>query len=67
MLANIAIIIAGIITLDHYSIWPDLLAGLGIAFMNLDAAREIWAAARAGHRIATTETESAAPDPHQDL
>jgi len=46
-LANIAIIIAGLVTgyLWH-SIWPDLLVGAAIGFMNLDVAREVWEAAR---------------------
>ena len=44
--ANIAIIMAGIITATLWpSAWPDLLVGLGIAAMNADAAREIWEAA----------------------
>jgi Co/Zn/Cd efflux system component len=28
------------------SAWPDLVVGLGIACMNVDAAREVWTAAR---------------------
>ena len=28
------------------SAWPDLIVGLGIFFMNLDAAREVYVAAR---------------------
>jgi len=49
-LANIAIIIAGVVTgyLWH-SIWPDLLVGAAIGIMNLDAAREVWEAARSEH------------------
>jgi Co/Zn/Cd efflux system component len=45
-LANIAIIGAGAVTLFWPSIWPDLIVGLGIAVMNLDAARAVWKAAR---------------------
>jgi Co/Zn/Cd efflux system component len=45
-LANLAIILAGIATLTFPSIWPDLLVGLAIVYMNLDAAREVWIAAR---------------------
>ncbi len=45
-LANVAIIIAGIITAFTLSLWPDLVVGLGIAVMNADAAREVWEAAR---------------------
>lgn len=49
-LANVAIIAAGSATaLLWHSAWPDLIVGLGIAAMNLDAAREVWAAARAEH------------------
>lgn len=49
--ANIAIIVAAIVTATLWrSAWPDLIIGLGIAAMNTDAAREIWAAARAEHR-----------------
>lgn len=52
-LANVAIIGAGLITsLLWHSIWPDLIVGLGIAAMNMDAAWEIWAAARDEHRSA---------------
>lgn len=48
--ANIAIIAAGAITAFlWHSAWPDLIVGLGIAAMNLDAAREVWEAARAEH------------------
>lgn len=43
--ANLAIIIAGGVTAVTYSPWPDLLAGCGILLMNLDAAREVMAAA----------------------
>ncbi len=52
VLANIAIITAGVITIAYPSIWPDLLVGLGIAAMNADAAREVWTAARGEHRAA---------------
>lgn len=45
-LANIAIIAAGIVTAATLSPWPDLVVGLGIFLMNLDAAREVYAAAR---------------------
>ena len=50
VLANLAIIGAGLITaLLWQSAWPDLIVGAGIAIMNADAAREVWAAARAEH------------------
>lgn len=51
-LANIAIIAAGAVTLAWRSIWPDVIVGLGIALMNLDAARAVWGAAREEHRAA---------------
>ena len=52
-LANIAIIAAGLVTAFLWrSAWPDLIVGLGIAAMNLDAAREVWAAASEEHRMA---------------
>jgi Co/Zn/Cd efflux system component len=50
--ANVAIIGAGLVTAAHPSVWPDLIVGLAIAAMNLDAAHEVWQAARA-------ETETA--------
>lgn len=51
-LANIAIIGAGIATVFTRSLWPDLIVGLGIAVMNLDAARAVWNAAREEHAAA---------------
>jgi Co/Zn/Cd efflux system component len=45
-LANIAIIVAGVATMFTRSLWPDLVVGVGIALMNLDAARAVWTAAR---------------------
>jgi Co/Zn/Cd efflux system component len=44
--ANIAIIAAGLVTAATLSPWPDLVVGLGIFLINLDAAREVFAAAR---------------------
>jgi Co/Zn/Cd efflux system component len=44
--ANAAIIAAGLLTAATRSLWPDLVVGLGIFLMNLDAAREVFAAAR---------------------
>jgi len=53
VLANIAIILAGVITAClWHSAWPDLLVGLGIAAMNADAVREVWSAAREEHSAA---------------
>lgn len=43
--ANIGIIGAGLVTAAQPSIWPDIVVGLVIAAMNLDAAHEVWEAA----------------------
>ena len=53
-LANIAIIGAGLVTaLLFRSAWPDLIVGLGIFAINLDAAREVFITARSEHRAAS--------------
>jgi len=52
VLANVAIIIAGLMTAATASAWPDLIVGLGILLMNLDAAREVFAAAQEERRSA---------------
>jgi Co/Zn/Cd efflux system component len=44
--ANVAIIAAGLATVALHSHWPDLIVGLGIFLMNLDAAREVFAEAQ---------------------
>lgn len=49
VLANIGIILAGVITLQWSSGWPDLIVGLAIAAMNVDAAKAVWSAARKEH------------------
>ena len=51
-LANVAIIGAGLITVYVRSAWPDLIVGLGIALMNMGAARVVYTTARAEHRAA---------------
>lgn len=52
--ANLAIIAAALITaFAWHTAWPDLIAGLGIALMNADAAREVWSAARTEHAATT--------------
>ena len=52
-LANVAIIVAGLVTAFLWrSAWPHLIVGLGIAAMNADAAREVWTAAREEHATA---------------
>jgi Co/Zn/Cd efflux system component len=45
-LANIAIIAAGLVTATTASAWPDLIVGLGIFTLNLDASRQVYGAAR---------------------
>ena len=52
VLANVAIIAAGLVTAAWPSVWPDVIVGLGIAAMNLDAAREVWEAAHEEHAAA---------------
>ncbi len=44
--ANFAIVAASFATRASASAWPDLAVGLGILVMNLDAAREVYQAAR---------------------
>jgi Co/Zn/Cd efflux system component len=44
VLANAAIILAGLATTVTQSIWPDVVVGLGIAAMNADAAGEVYRA-----------------------
>ena len=43
-LANIGIILAGLIGFIWPSMWPDLIVGILIMVINLDAAKEIWKA-----------------------
>ena len=50
--ANVAIIIAGLVTAQSLSAWPDLIVGLAIAAINADAAREVFQAARREQRQA---------------
>lgn len=49
--ANAAIIAAGFVTAAYPSVWPDVVVGVGIAAMNIGAAREVWRAARAEHAM----------------
>jgi Co/Zn/Cd efflux system component len=53
--ANIAIILAGGITALTLSAWPDLVVGAGIFLLNLDAAREVYEAARDERRGALAD------------
>ena len=52
VLANVAIIAAGLATAATLSVWPDLIVGLGIAALNADAARQVVNAARAERKAA---------------
>ncbi len=49
VIANVAIIAAGLATAVTVSVWPDVIVGLGIFAINLDAAREVFLAAKAEH------------------
>lgn len=49
VIANIAIIGAGLLTAATASRWPDLIVGLGIAALNAGAAHEVYEAARGEH------------------
>jgi Co/Zn/Cd efflux system component len=46
-IANIAIVGAGFVTAATLSVWPDVVVGVGILLMNVDAARQVWATAHA--------------------
>ncbi len=52
VLANIAIIASGFVTLLSRSGWTDLVVGLGIAGLNADAMLQVWRAARKEHQAA---------------
>lgn len=54
-IANIGIIVAGLVTALTRSLWPDVIAGVAIAAMNADAARAVWRAARDEHRKASAQ------------
>ena len=51
-LANVAIIAAGLVTAVTASPWPDVIVGLSIFLINLDAAREVFATAKMERREA---------------
>ncbi len=48
------VIAAGFVTGYTLSGWPDLIVGLGIAAVNVDAMRQVWSVAREEHRVATS-------------
>ena len=52
-LANVAIIAAGAITVVWASGWPDIVVGIGIGALNVNAAREVWQHARREHAVST--------------
>jgi Co/Zn/Cd efflux system component len=45
-ITNVAIIIAALLTWVSGTMWPDVLAGLGILYVNADAAEHVWRTAR---------------------
>lgn len=53
VLGNIAIVAAGLVTAVLWrSAWPDLVVGIAIAVINIDASREVGMAARGEHTTA---------------
>jgi Co/Zn/Cd efflux system component len=54
-LANVAIIAAGFVTAITPSVWPDLIVGVGIFVMNLDASRQVYGTAREERRATLAE------------
>jgi Co/Zn/Cd efflux system component len=56
VLANVAIIAAGLLTAYTRSGWPDLVVGLAIAALNADAARQVWRTARTEHLAARSDS-----------
>ncbi len=54
VLANVAIILAGLITAYTLSIWPDMIVGLSIAAINADAALKVYRAAQKETDVAQT-------------
>lgn len=65
VLANVAIVVAGAVTAFVWrSPWPDAIVGLAIAALSLDAAGDVWAAAR-NERVVSDGPRSS--DPSQRL
>lgn len=54
VLADIAIVGAGLVTARFPSHWPDLIVGIGIALMNADAAWTVWSIARREYAAAAS-------------
>ncbi|MDN4477378.1 cation transporter [Demequina sp. SYSU T00039] len=44
-LANVAVIAAALVALAWVSGWPDIIVGIGIAYLNADAGIKVWRAA----------------------
>lgn len=57
VVANAAIILAGLVTIFWLSPWPDLAVGLAITLINAGAAFEIWKAARQENRTGVENAE----------
>jgi Co/Zn/Cd efflux system component len=53
-IADVAIIAAGLVTALLPSAWPDLVVGLGVALLNIDAAREVYRAASVERSLAAS-------------
>lgn len=60
-IANFGIIAAAFATRATASVWPDLLVGLGIFAMNLDAAGEVFSAAKREHDRANESAAERSP------
>lgn len=58
--ANVAIIVAGLVTALTLSPWPDLVAAAGIAVLNADSAFDVLKAARREWRAAAEDAASQA-------
>ncbi len=56
--ANVAIIVAGLVTAATLSPWPDLVAALGIAIINADSAFDILKAARRERQAAAAQARA---------
>ena len=56
--ANVAIIVAGLVTAATLSPWPDLVAAFGIAVINADSAFDILKAARRERQAAAAEART---------
>jgi len=54
VIANIVIVVTGLVTAGTVSGWPDLVVGLAIAALNAGAAFEVWEAARKELRSSAT-------------